>query len=655
MVSPGGVVGRPPHQEAKVDDLAQSRHEIRVHGIGDKDDLSSLGPAELRHSVADGRASVLTPPPVPSHHLSLVNWSRWNRTGWRVGWILSWPFTVLNAAAQMKPPGGRGPLVHAVPVHLCSLLATVVSLVWIAASIEIVARSFSMGDAVDRIAGPLAVGAAALLLVGVIVIRSLRANPPSMMVAGAHSVAVILAGIALGVVRPSQVPVVIDNPLFKGLAADSYTTADFARIPEVYGSQGAEGVVRMTQYVDPLACVAYGSLGIAGVVLVVVTLAAEKAPSTQCAAIACVVSIAVVNLYGSVLLAASKTVVAPLTGVSIVRRFVETSPRLDDVGLVGRTGSSISTHVIPLVMVLALLIVLLSITVMAARLPLPAILRSPDRRESLNREAHKALPVMGKHLLTAMCVAATGILLTIEFVGLGVAVAADRWGGYEVVNGVETFAPGRPATLLLTSAGLVLTGLLFALRNGSMRARLARSLAFVGDVIGFWPVQSHPFAAQSYRPAATEAIAKSLAHLPSDRTVLVGHSQGSVLAAWHLAHDVPTNDDENYVALITCGSPLMSLYGQFFPAHFGDQFFSDVREHSRYWVNVWRTTDPIATTVSCADENPQSTDPMPGKDARCHSHYWTDEDQAACVNRVLGLAGDGPVRRGKERTEPTPS
>ena len=42
--------------------------------------------------------------------------------------------------------------------------------------------------------------------------------------------------------------VVIDNPLLRGLAADSYTTDDFARIPATYAAQGAGDIIRMTHH-----------------------------------------------------------------------------------------------------------------------------------------------------------------------------------------------------------------------------------------------------------------------------------------------------------------------------------------------------------------------------------------------------------------------
>ncbi|MEP7369852.1 MAG: hypothetical protein ABI662_09370 [Dermatophilaceae bacterium] len=546
----------------------------------------------------------------------------------------------MNAAGEMRPSDATASRVHTFLVHVLSGMATAVSFVWVAAALEVVSRVVPTPDAVKGLSGSCAVGLAAFLLILVLVFRASRSGRPHVGVTAGHSAAVLIACLVALAFQPSQLAVEIDNVLFRGLAVDSYTSADFARIPAAYASQGSTDVVFMTQYIDPLAWVGYVSLAVVGVLLLA-GLAAEKAPSMQCALVACAIAVALVNLYGAILLALAKSFTSAVTGHSTIQRLLPTDPRLDDAVLIGRTGNSFSTHVLPLVALLTALITVLAVTLIAARLPL-ASLRGPDRRESLNRWAHVALPQTGKRLRTAMWAASLLILLLIEFLGLGIGVLASRWGGYETVNNVQSFAPGRPATLLLTGSGLVLGAALFALRNASLRARLAQSLAFVGDVIGFWPVHTHPFAAQSYRPAATRAIAEALPDPPAAPTVLVGHSQGSVLTAWYVAHAPTPRPD---LALITCGSPLESLYTQFFPTHFDHAFFQKVIGNSRYWINIWRETDPIATSISAADSNRQSTDPAPGEALRCHSHYWIDAAQERAVLETLGLHGGPPLFR----------
>lgn len=565
-------------------DVEPEVHEVRVHGVGDKDALSSLGPATVLHTVGDGRAEIIEPPPVPAHHLHLVNWAKWNRTGWAVAWILCWPFTLINAAGQMRPENRRMSKVHGLAMGGVSLLASAVSLVWVGAAAEAVVRRMPLPQVLHGHSGQLALGLAAAVLVAVIAFRSSRADHPSIGVSLTHSATVIAAAGAVIALRPSQTAVAWDHPLLRGLAADSYTTQDLARIPSVFAAQGEGGIVGVTQYVDPLAWAGYGSLALVALALLVAMLA-QKSTSLQCAAVTSVIAIAVVNLYGAVLFAASKTVVGAIEAQPKVQRFLPSDPRVDDVLLIGRTGHGYSTHVFPLLVLLGVVATAASVALVAARFPLALILRRADRRKSINRWAHDHLPQVSRGLTNALWIASLVILLLIEFLGLGVGVMANRWGDYNVENGIESFSAGRPTTILLTAAGLVLTGLLFGLRNAAIRARLQQSLAFVGDVMGFWPIQTHPFAAQSYRPAALTAIRGALREHPAEPTALIGHSQGSVLSAWYLAND---QSDQHAPALITCGSPLISLYRQFFPAHFDDDFFQRASANSDYWINVWR-------------------------------------------------------------------
>lgn len=49
--------------------------------------------------------------------------------------------------------------------------------------------------------------------------------------------------------------------------------------------------------------------------------------------------------------------------------------------------------------------------------------------------------------------------------------------------------------------------------------------------------------------------------------------------------------------LVTCGSPLSSLYGTFFPATFDGAFFARAVGGVASWRNYWRETDPIATCL----------------------------------------------------------
>jgi pimeloyl-ACP methyl ester carboxylesterase len=166
--------------------------------------------------------------------------------------------------------------------------------------------------------------------------------------------------------------------------------------------------------------------------------------------------------------------------------------------------------------------------------------------------------------------------------------------------------------------------------GGAGGGRLTQVLSSVADVLGFWPVRSHPLAGLSYRQPVVEdlraRIREQQATVPDDVVVLVGHSQGSVLAAWTLADEREGAQEPltpKSVYLVTCGSPLRSLYRTFFTSTFSKAFFDAVDTRAAGWVNVWRDTDPIATPIPGAlNERVPDTETVRG-----HSDYWVEAIQ----------------------------
>jgi hypothetical protein len=168
------------------------------------------------------------------------------------------------------------------------------------------------------------------------------------------------------------------------------------------------------------------------------------------------------------------------------------------------------------------------------------------------------------------------------------------------------------------------------------------ALGTMADVAGFWPVVWHPLAGISYRDDVVAGIGSMLDRDGSATVALVGHSQGSVLCAWLAYCRGPAA--RPVVHLVTCGSPLRSLYATFFPAHFGDAFFETVRRNVVSWSNFWRHTDPIATA-------------LPGLDPRCdveladtadgplhgHGDYWIEPRLTTHIAHQL--RGPAPPQR----------
>jgi hypothetical protein len=188
------------------------------------------------------------------------------------------------------------------------------------------------------------------------------------------------------------------------------------------------------------------------------------------------------------------------------------------------------------------------------------------------------------------------------------------------------------AVMMVHFFGAILT--LWFLSAGRLGgSKFGPTLSRVADVVGFWPIRSHPFSGLSYRDPVVDVLRSRIVawqEVTDDGEPLVfaGHSQGSVLAAWLMrpAEATAAGIPSQSVHLVTCGSPLRSLYATFFTAHFSERFFADVRGFSAGWINFWRDTDPIATPVPSADDD-EIADPL----LRGHGDYWIEDQQMAAI------------------------
>lgn len=201
----------------------------------------------------------------------------------------------------------------------------------------------------------------------------------------------------------------------------------------------------------------------------------------------------------------------------------------------------------------------------------------------------------------------------------------------------------------LTAALIVITahtGAFLAVAFLFFNGRMRQIGATAADIIGFWPVRWHPLAGRSYRPPVVEGINEELDSQEAHRTALVGHSQGSVISAWLLSQR--SKPPGVTFHLVTCGSPLHSLYEMFFPAYINDDFYRNVAANVDSWTNFYRATDPIGTAfgrpelvkdVPLADPpepDPETTVAMPPpKQLLNHSNYWTDKTQMALLEELL--------------------
>ncbi|RJL34049.1 hypothetical protein [Bailinhaonella thermotolerans] len=222
----------------------------------------------------------------------------------------------------------------------------------------------------------------------------------------------------------------------------------------------------------------------------------------------------------------------------------------------------------------------------------------------------------------------------------------DGWFGRLAMTGATITAA--------FAAGLLALGW-FAYRNRSLR----RTVGILWDVATFWPRATHPLAPPCYNERLVPCLIDRVQTL--ERTVLSGHSQGSVItASLVLQLDRPLR---SRVSLITHGSPLRRLYAAFFPAYFGPSALAAVRDAvDGRWHNLYRLSDPIGGPV-LHDRDPfaptpvtdpvdrylwdPAREPLPGGGRPpCHGHssYFEDPVYRVSLRALGGLPGEaGPA------------
>ncbi|WP_229686567.1 hypothetical protein [Longimycelium tulufanense] len=154
------------------------------------------------------------------------------------------------------------------------------------------------------------------------------------------------------------------------------------------------------------------------------------------------------------------------------------------------------------------------------------------------------------------------------------------------------------AVLAALAAGL-LRGVYLAARQPD----IARRLGLLADLAAFWPREAHPIVPPCYAlKVVPELAARAMEHLahPGTRVVLVGHSQGSLLAVATVARLLRTlpESDRARVGLVTAGSQLQWAYARAFPAVVPYSSLAELHaELGGRWRSLCRGTDVLGGAV----------------------------------------------------------
>lgn len=617
--------------------------EYRLHGIGDHKASGALGslPLSATSSTRDddhvGAVDAYTAPIVPDHGLRLLVWSRFSRESARYLWFIALPFTLVNVAAEMRAApahadGGLEPDVERVETvdrridsmtrYVLGPMITVGALLWVVAWAETLLRQADLGlmlgfgrwNGAARWVGLLF---AAILCLVVIFRGHVRpAASVSRSLVLIHVGVLLATGAALTVLQPATIR--LDDPASRWLV----------------GWLDNRG-----HYLDPIRLyVLAGTVVVIGWWLALGWASRNGAYRNLSSAawwgsgFAVTAAFVLLNAGGSIL----------RLGLDWLSRYVrlrvesETLPaRLDStersVLPLNRGGMDEWVDLIPVAVLPLLLVVALWV-----------LMRGRDKSNSDGlggakgermRLVHNAISRLSANS-SLMAVAGPALVwLAFVFLGWRLFSASEGWRSLAIV--------------IVHVLAAVLT--VWFVTGGAGGGRLTQVLSSVADVLGFWPVRSHPLAGLSYRQPVVEdlrtRIREQQDQVPDDVVVLVGHSQGSVLAAWTVAgppegaEDPPTPET---VYLVTCGSPLRSLYGTFFTSTFSRAFFQGVSTHAAGWLNVWRDTDPIATAIpGASNEKVADTERVHG-----HSDYWVEPVQIehiASWHATVGEAADAAV------------
>lgn len=621
--------------------------ELRVHGIGNHERWSSLGVPALK--LDESGNTSLSQAPELKHRVLLFNWSRMTRDGNRtMFWYLALPFTIMNMALAMRPARSRPHIVqHKFICHGTSIAMTVLLAVWLMATAEQTVAALQLPELQGVRAHIWAVVLAGAAHVALMAIRLAREKTFSserhiqsirLRVCAGHCAAVVTVVAAGLVLRPARV----------ALSSDWEFLAS---------REGGDAVGRSVGYLDPTAAITYAVLLFAMCVQLHgatiqkrVVLGDDVAIPLRATALTSLCATLLSALLVSVLSRAIPNAIAAVLSPFLAKwRGGQYDPGAAI--WAPSLGPSDATVTLPLLLFAALSLIGVLFVIFTGAQPhlVGLVQRRASRRLGWGDESSGAPREVRHHN---------------EFLGWAHRTVVDRfpshltrvsiWSCFGLVTLAALFArlfeyratdtadpEGYPFlfgwvdSLSAAAAAIVL----LSIKRASMMPAMRAAFAGMGDVVGFWPVSAAPLGARSYREAVCRKLAEAVTMEARGDFVLVGHSQGSVLAVWLVGHR-STYGVRLPTALVTCGSPLQSIYARLFPAECGDKLMKEVAGDVR-WANFWRSSDPIASELSATgveDTRLSDVDESSGAKFQGHSNYWMNHQQQEAVARHLSGA-----------------
>lgn len=271
-------------------------------------------------------------------------------------------------------------------------------------------------------------------------------------------------------------------------------------------------------------------------------------------------------------------------------------------------------------------------------------------------QARALVPTVGARLRARLATIPSSIdrvvcALAAVFAATAVAAFALRWS--EISDDSFRLTATPPVNLARSTFAFVLAFTVLNLVKSRASPGSLRRIGNVWDVLTFWPRAFHPFAVRPYAERAVPELQEFLRAAPrKDRLVVAAHSQGTILV-YAAIRPYVTGEREPLpeFALVTFGSPLRALYGAVFPHYFDAAELEATRQAvPGGWVNCFRFTDHVGRAVFVTDDAaadryrtgdrtggdlPLADAGPPDGQVNGHNDYWTEP----AVREAVGSAG----------------